>query len=207
LWVLDTGKTDILGSQEQVGPNQLIVYNLTNDQLIRRYEIPRTFTRNESVFANIAVDVKNSSCEDTFAYMADLGASTMVVYSWRGNVSWRISHRYFRNDPKAVSYQVAGVNFEWTDGVFGLALSAENSKDTYRTLYFHPFSSFSEFAVSTRLLQNETLWTDPRLAAVSDQEFKLLGVRENNTQSSASFFDEETGILLYAQVNSWPQST
>lgn len=200
LWVLDTGKTDILDSQEQVGPNQLLVYNLKNDELIRRYEIPKPFTRSESVFANIAVDVKNGSCEDTFAYMADIAASSMVVYSWGGNVSWRITHSYFHSDPKAGTYRVAGVNFEWTDGLFGLALSAENSTDKYRTLFFHPFSSFSEFAVSTRLLQNESLWTDPRLAAQSNQEFKLLGTRESNTQSSASFLDEETGILLYTQV-------
>lgn len=204
MWVLDTGKTDILDSQEQVGPNQLLVYNLTNDKLIRRYEIPKTFTRSESVFANIAVDVKSGSCEDTFAYMADLGASSMVVYSWGRNASWRITHKYFHNDPKAGTYQVAGVNFEWTDGLFGLALSAENSNDKYRTLFFHPFSSFSEFAVSTRLLQNESLWTDPKRAAMSNQEFKWLGERESNTQSSASFLDEQTGILLYTQVSLWP---
>jgi hypothetical protein len=200
LWVLDTGKTDILGNQEKVGPNQLLVYNLRNDQLIRRYEIPNNFTRKESFFANIAVDVKNDNCDDSFAYMADLGASSMVVYSWRKNESWRVTHRYFYSDPKAGKYEVAGVSFEWTDGLFGLALSAEDSKDKYRTLYFHPFSSFSEFAVSTRILQNETLWTDPALAGVSDKNFTHLGERENNTQSCASFLDEKTGILLYTQV-------
>jgi hypothetical protein len=205
LWVLDTGKIDILDSQEQVAPNQLLVYNLTNDELIRRYEIPKTFTRNESVFANIAVDVKSGSCEDTYAYMADLGASIMVVYSWRQNVSWRVTHRYFHNDPKAGRYQVAGISFEWTDGLFGLALSAENTTDKQRTLFFHPFSSFSEFAVSTSILQNESLWTDPRLAATRDQNFKLLGSREIGTQSSASFLDQKTGILLYTQVRAWPQ--
>jgi hypothetical protein len=202
LWVLDTGKTDILGSQEQVGPNQLLVYNLTNDELIRRYDIPKNFAKNESIFANIAVDVKNGSCDDTFAYMADLVASSMVVYSWRRKESWLVKHRYFQSDPKAQKYHVAGVRFEWTDGLFGLALSAENSSDKYRTLYFHPLSSFSEFAVSTRILQNETLWTNPALAGVGNKEFKLVGEREKDTQSSASFLDEKTGILLYTQVQS-----
>jgi hypothetical protein len=176
------------------------VYNLTNDELIRRYDIPKNFAKNESIFANIAVDVKNGSCDDTFAYMADLVASSMVVYSWRRKESWLVTHRYFQSDPKARKYHVAGVSFEWTDGLFGLALSAENSNDKYRTLYFHPFSSFSEFAVSTRILQNETLWTNPALAGVGDKEFKLVGEREKDTQSSASVLDEKTGILLYTQV-------
>lgn len=200
LWVLDTGKSDILGSEEKIGPNQLLVYNLENDELVRRYEIPKKFTKDESFFANIAVDVRNKDCGDTFAYMADLGASSMVVYSLKKNESWRVTHKYFYNDPKAGKYHVAGVSFEWTDGLFGLALSAEDSEDRYRTMYFHPFSSFSEFAVSTRILQNQTLWTDPALAGASDNNFMLLGDRENNTQSCASFFDEKTGILLYTQV-------
>jgi hypothetical protein len=198
--VLDTGKSDILGTQEKVGPNQLLVYNLTNDALILRYEIPENFTKKESFFANIAVDVKHGNCEDTFAYMADLGASSMVVYSWQKNESWRVTHKYFYSDPKAGKYDVAGVNFEWTDGLFGLALSAEDRRHKYRTLYFHPFSSFSEFSVSTRILQNKTLWTDPELAGDSEKNFVLLGERENNTQSCASFLDEKTGILLYTQV-------
>lgn len=58
LWVLDTGLSDILGQVEQFGPNQLLVFDLKTDKLLRRFEIPQAFLRNESFFANIAVDVK-----------------------------------------------------------------------------------------------------------------------------------------------------
>lgn len=87
-----------------------------------------------------------------------------------------------------------GVNFQWTDGIFGVALSPVKS-DGYRTLYFHPLSSTKEFAVSTRIIQNKTIASDKY------HEFKVLGSRGPCTQSSGSSFDEKTGILFYTLVN------
>lgn len=54
---------------------------------------------------------------------------------------------------------VGGVNFQWTDGVFGLALS-KIENDGYRTMFFHALASTKEFSVSTRVLQNKTIATD-----------------------------------------------
>ncbi|PSN36007.1 Protein yellow [Blattella germanica] len=146
LWVLDTGMTDILGNVENFGPNQLLVFDLLSDQLLRKFIVPKDFLTAKSFFANLAVDVK------------------------------------------------------WTDGLFGLALSKEHHHDGFRTLYFHPFSSFSEFSVSTRVLQNESLWTDPREMGSTYHEFESLGSRGTRSQSSASFLDEESGVLFYTQV-------
>ncbi|XP_069683807.1 dopaminechrome tautomerase-like [Periplaneta americana] len=199
LWVLDTGKADILGNEEQIGPNQLLVYNLNNDELVLRYEIPSHFMKNGSFLANIAVDVKASSCSNAFAYLADLGTSSMVVYSMLENKAWRVTHPYFQVDPNAINYRVAGISFQWEDGLFGLALSSEQ-EDGFRMLYFHPFSSFNEYSVSTKVLRNESLWKDAQPLGESRDEFKLLGSRGSDTQSCASFLDEKTGILFYAQV-------
>jgi len=95
------------------------------------------------------------------------------------------------------NYNVAGVNFQWTDGVFALALSPVRKEDGYRTVYFHPLSSTHEFKVSSRVLQNKTIAELPE----SYYEFKDLGSRGPNTQSSASYLDEKTGVLFYTQVN------
>lgn len=69
------------------------------------------------------VDSTSSTCDDAYAYLPDLGGYGIVVYSWKDNNSWRIQHNFFHFDPLAGDYNVGGVNFQWTDGVFGLALS------------------------------------------------------------------------------------
>lgn len=100
LWVLDTGVEDILNASEtkQLAPSQLLVYDLHNDNLITRYELPKDQTvEKKSFFANIAVE--DDDCDNTFAYLADLGAPGLVVYSWKTKESWRVQHHYFHPDP------------------------------------------------------------------------------------------------------------
>lgn len=68
------------------------------------------------------VDVDAGKCDKAFAYVPDLGGYGIVVYSWADNDSWRIKHNFFHFDPLKGDFNVGGVNFQWTDGVFGLAL-------------------------------------------------------------------------------------
>lgn len=193
LWVLDTGITDILTDNPRVlAPTQLLVYDLHNDALLRRFTVPEEQVKHESFFANIAVE--DTDCDDTFAYAADLGAPGLVVYSWKSQTSWRIKHHYFHSDPLSGNFTVNGINFQWTDGLFGLALSAPK-EDGYSTLYFHPMASTNEFSVSTEFLRST------EIAEENFHEFKLLGSRGPNAQSSVQFLDQKTGVLFYALVN------
>lgn len=68
------------------------------------------------------VDVQKNDCENAYAYIPDLGAYGVVVYSFKDDKSWRVSHNFFHFDPLNGDYNVGGVNFQWTDGVFGMAL-------------------------------------------------------------------------------------
>lgn len=193
LWVIDTGLEGLLEAAPKVYKNTTImVYDLHNDALIRTYEIPSDQTTDDSFFANIAVE--DEDCDNTFAYLGDLGAPGLVVYSWKGNRSWKVKHNYFHLKPTAGNLTVAGVSFNWSDGLFGLALRPE--KDGYSTLFFHPMISFDEFAVSTKVLRDESLATNQS----SYQEFKHLGSRGPRSQSGASFLDKRTGVLFYALV-------
>ncbi|XP_015597382.1 protein yellow [Cephus cinctus] len=193
LWVLDTGLVDILTEPEQQAPPALIVYDLANDQIIRKYVIPADQRTTDSLFANIVVE--DYSCEDSFAYLGDLGGPGLVVYSWKENRSWLVKHHFFHPDPQGGEFLVAGVTFHWTDGIFGMALAPTG--DGYSTLYFHPLSSTMEFAVSTQLLRDPDRSTSPK----SFHEFQALGSRGPNGQSSVSFLDPATGILIYALTN------
>jgi Major royal jelly protein len=66
-----------------------------------------------------------------------------------------------------------------------------------RTLYFHALASAFEFSVSNSVLKNETFCTSPD----SFHNFKVLGNRGSNTQSSAEVFDGLTGVVFYTQIN------
>lgn len=173
---------------------QLLVYDLHNDNLLRRYPFPAEQLKKDSFFANIAVE--DGDCENTYAYSADLGAPGLVVYSWKQQESWRISHHYFYPDPLSGNYSVQGINFQWDDGLFGLSLS-KKQLDGFATLYFHPLSSTNEFSVSTKVLRNQTLATSSDIY----KEFKILGSRGPNGQSGAAFLDQLTGVLFYALPN------
>lgn len=61
-------------------------------------------------------------CADAFAYVPDSGDNSLIVYSLKSNTSWRVDHFYFNFDPLAGNYTVGGINFQWADGVAGVAL-------------------------------------------------------------------------------------
>lgn len=107
LWVLDTGIAEILGDTKVVSPTSLLVYDLHNDNLIRRFPFPKEQVKEDSFFANIAVE--DEDCDDSYAYSADLGGPGLVVYSWKTQTSWRVQHHYFHPDP------LAGKNSEFLE--------------------------------------------------------------------------------------------
>ncbi|XP_072948953.1 protein yellow [Epargyreus clarus] len=192
LWVLDNGKIGNLETNTTKYPPAIIVYDLKTDILLRKYIFPDDQVKQDSGFANIAVE--DMDCDKTYAYAADVGKAGIVVYSWEKNESWRITHHYFHPDPLACDFSVKGHNFSWTDAIFGIGLSAPNP-DNYSTLYFHPMASYNEFAVSTEYLRNQSV------AENNFEAFKLLGSRGPNAQSSPSFVDPKTGVLFYSLVN------
>jgi hypothetical protein len=193
LWVLDNGKMGNLENTTTVKyPPAIIIYDLSTDNLIRKYVFPADQVKEDSGFANIAIE--DTDCAKTYAYAADLGKPGIVVYSFDKNESWRITHHYFHPDPLACDFSVKGLNFSWTDAIFGVGISAPKA-DNFSTLYFHPMASYNEFSVSTEYLRNQSV------ADNNFNAFKILGSRGPNAQSSASFLDPKTGVLFYSLVN------
>lgn len=195
LWVLDTRRMSPGdNNQKSFGATQLLVYDLHNDNLLRRYVFPMEQIKQDSLFINLAVE--DGDCQNTFAYAADSGSPGLVVYSWSADDSWRVMHHFFYPDPTSGNYTIANVEFQSDYGLYGMALS-KNLSDGYATLYFHPFSSTMEFSVSTEVLRNRTLATSDRIYEL----FKILGTRGPNAQAGASFLDTLTGVLFYALPN------
>ncbi|XP_011504192.1 PREDICTED: protein yellow-like [Ceratosolen solmsi marchali] len=195
LWGVDTGIDDILGDTKIVRPPRLIVIDLNSNKIIRSYTLKDSDQKADSFFADLAVDVDKDSCNDAYAYLSDLGGYGLVVYSWAQNNSWRFHHNYFHFDPLNGDYNVTGINFHWTDGVFGLVVSPHR-EDGSKTLYFHALSAVREFSVSTAVLRNES-------SASSDNYylFTLAGEKGQGSQGTSSAIDLQTGIIYFTQIN------
>ncbi|KAK7870497.1 hypothetical protein R5R35_002903 [Gryllus longicercus] len=195
LWVMDSGVEDITQSFKQKCPPQILVFDLRTDALLWRYVIPEAQTKPGGLFTNIAVDVRAGRCDDAYAYASDVFRYGLVVYSWREDRSWRVENPLFFPDPLASKYDVHGVRFRWTDGVFGLALAPEDALGD-RLLFFHPLSSFREFAVRTSVLRNESL------AGEQTEAFAPLGeprAAERGHASGAAV--DRRGVLFYNLVS------
>jgi len=195
LWVMDSGLADILGEAIVYSNPQILVYNLNTDKLIRKYVFRNEDSQQHSFFANIIVDVEKDKCDDAFAYAPDLGSYAIVVYDFKKDKSWRIKHHYFHFNPLQGNYNVGGVNFQWTDGVFGIALTKPNP-DGSKTAFFHALSSQSQFKVNTFVLQNENEGKESNFSAYS-----LVGDKGENSQTSANFIEVDSGVMFYTQVN------
>lgn len=202
LWLVDQGLNDILGKREEQRKPTVQVYDLHTDTQVKEYFIPDGVLKPDAFLANIIVETSKENCNEAIAYMADLAANSILVYSLKNDESWLVTHHFFSFDPLCGNYNIGGVNFQWRDGVFGLALSPVQ-KDGYRTLYFHPMSSNHEFSVSTKVLRDRDTYTLPErtMEAKIYHNFTVLGSRGVDTQSTSSSIDEKTGVMFYTLLN------
>lgn len=175
-------------------PPAIYIFDLNTDQLILRYELPEEFIKQDSLYSNIVVDLRDHDCVNVHAYLADVWRFGLVVFNFKLMKSWRITDHLFFPDPLAAAYNVHGVEFEWTDGLFGLALSPYNKKTQDRTLYFHPMSSFREFYAKTSVIQNETGWKDVKDA------FKVLGQSRGKFGHASASGIDRNGIMFFNLV-------
>lgn len=85
-------------------------------------------------------------------------------------------------DPIRGDFDVAGVQFQWNDGIFSITLSERNA-DGFKTAYFHAMASTSEFEVSTEVLKNQTAstrsshGTDFRVSEKNKNEIKIISAK------------------------------
>ncbi|KRT84928.1 hypothetical protein AMK59_561, partial [Oryctes borbonicus] len=194
LWVLDSGQIDVTVGPKQICAPQILIFNLATDKLLLRYELPGEFVKQDGLYSNIVVDIRNSKCDDAHAYLTDVWRFGLVVYSLKNNRSWRITDHLFFPEPLAAAYNVNGLEFEWTDGLFGLALAPYDHKIQDRLLYFQPMSSFRQFYTRTSIICNETGWQNYK------DGFKVLGEsRGPSGHVSASGMDRN-GILFFNMV-------
>lgn len=139
------------------------------------------------------------ACETAHAYVTDVWRYGVVVFSLAAFRSWRTTNHLYLPTPQHSDYTLHGLNFQWTDGVFGLTLAPAQRHGADRTVFFHPMSSYGEFAVGASVLQNETLWTvDGGQGAAG--AFVQIGDRGTDGQSSTAGIDRN-GVQFYNLIH------
>lgn len=191
MWALDSGQIE---NKYETDPS-LITFDLKGNFILDSQKIrSKTDYKTEPFLADILVDVTSSNCDSAHVYIADANNYEIIIYNLKYRDFHKISHNYFHFDPLSSDLKIDEIHYQTQYGVFSLTMSPVN-RDDYRILYFCPLASTMQFAVSTRVIQNKTLDTSK-----SFYEFKIMGSRGTNSQSSASSFDEETGVLFYTLI-------
>lgn len=63
------------------------------------------------------------------------------MYSFKNDRIWSFRHNYFHIDPFQGDFSIGGQHFQWSDGIFSVALSRRHI-DGFRTAYFHAMSRY-----------------------------------------------------------------
>lgn len=193
LWVLDSGQIDSQDDPKQVCPPSIVLFDLHTDELIARYQIPQKYVLQDSLLTNIVVDTRTEDCSDLHVYITDTWRFGLLVFRQSDASFWRFSSPLFYPDPLASNFTLHGLNFQWPDGIFGLALSPLGQFQD-RVLFFNSLASYREFFVPTSVLQQPSRVND------SSSEFNLVGEsRGFNGQASACGTDRR-GVMFYGLV-------
>lgn len=206
--MLDSGQVEVLTNPKAVCPPAILVFDLKTDELLFRYEMPADFIKQDSLYTNIVVDIRDNKCSNAFAYVTDVWRYGIMVFNLKTRTSWRVTHSLFYPDPILTKYQLDDLTFRWNDGIFGIALSPiiknEFGQDD-RIFYYHPMSSSREFFIKVSSLLNETYFND------NDDVVQTFGQsRGPKGHSSASAMDRKgvlfTNLVTQNAVGCWDSS-
>lgn len=190
MWFVDMGSNNFMAAPTRVANPSIVVIDLETDAIIRKCELDSSTYVDTSFFADVAIDINGTDCDNAYAYITDGGNAGIIVYSYAQNDSWVFTHNFMNFEPLAGNFWFQGFNFHAKDDVFGASLGSVED-DGYRTLYFHPFVSNEEFSVRTLILQNKTASED-----IDYYSFKHEGHKGEMTSSTSSAFDEKTNTLI-----------
>ncbi|CAM6032165.1 unnamed protein product, partial [Sphagnum compactum] len=195
LWFIDTGLLEFPGNLTQVQPPSIWIMDLQSNQRLHRFELPTDVVTGGEGVASITIDVDPNDCNNAYAYIPDLFYTRLYVYSLAQNRVWAFQHNYFRPDPLQGDLSVSGLEFQWDDGIFSITLGPRDHTG-FREVYFHPMVSINEFAVSSRVLQNE----QDASRAYHGNDFRLLGTHGPGTQSAMHQYDLNSGVIFYSEI-------
>ncbi|XP_075989639.1 L-dopachrome tautomerase yellow-f-like isoform X3 [Anticarsia gemmatalis] len=203
LWMVDTGLLEVPQNRKQIKQPEIIIFDLKTDTEILRYQLKPTDLSNgtTSGLTSITVDVTLPNCDDAYAYINDLAAEGLIVFSLKERDSWRFSHSTFGYDEGATNFTIGANSGEYgrddsflitfRDGLFSVALTSPDARGI-RTVIYHPFIATQEFAITNDVLKNKH--------GDIDNNFRLLGVKGPYSQSGSHAYHPATRTVLFANT-------
>nr|ADX87358.1 yellow-h3 [Heliconius melpomene] len=193
MWVLDSGQVEAFETARQLCPPTLFAISLATDTVVGRFPIPSEYVLQNSLITNLVVDSRDAQCRDLHVYIADAWRFGLIVFRDSDTSFWRFNHYSFYPEPLLSNYTLHGLNYQWSDGLFGMSLGQYQLGD--RPLYYHSMSSSLEFVVKTSVIR------DPSRVNNAVDEFKLLGERRGlRGQVSAAAIDRN-GVMLFNLIS------
>lgn len=193
LWFVDTGLLEYPNNQTQVQPPSIWIINLHTNERVQRFEFPEAMRARPDGLMGITVDVERTNCGNAYAYFPNMRTFNIHVYSLRENRAWTTRHNYYFPEPQSGDFNVGGYKFQWSDGIFSIALGPQITPGN-RWAYFHSMASLSDYRVPTSVLKNEALAT----RSYHNDDFQYLGSRMRGLQSNLHDIDVNTGVMYYA---------
>ncbi|KAJ9573433.1 hypothetical protein L9F63_009161, partial [Diploptera punctata] len=186
LWVLDTGREDVLDTFKYLCPPKLRVYDLKTDEQIWEYILPDGVLTNNSLMGTVELQ---GNCRKPFAYLADIVGQGIVVVNTPAARSWRVENGFTQADPTASTYNIDGETFHLDDGTISLAATSTR-------VYFHSLSSFTENYVPVSVLTNE--WNFQQPGDSVNQFHQYSGQRSG--QSGPAVIANSGRVMLFSNL-------
>ncbi|GJQ83890.1 putative melanin biosynthetic process [Trypoxylus dichotomus] len=203
LWVLDTGRL----SEDQVCPMQILAFDLESNKLVHRGIIPQSLLKPTSILVTPIVEILNGNCQDTFVYIADTVAFTLIIHDVKNGAFWKASDKTMYPYPNYSSFGILGDTFDLVDGILGMDIGPIISREQ-RKLFFHALSSVTENWVLTSSLRNRSLfgeypWVHPNIFHVYNGTRRSQSAAQAIEKDGVSFF----GDLTELTINCWNTAT
>ncbi|KAI8435942.1 hypothetical protein MSG28_004110 [Choristoneura fumiferana] len=193
MWILDSGQVEAFETPRQLCPPTIYAVDLETNAVIARYPIPAEHVLQNSLITNIVVDSRDARCRDLHVYIADARRFGLIVFRAADASFWRFNHYTFYPEPLLSNYTLHGVNYQWSDGIFGMSLGKFHQGD--RPLYYHSMSSNLEFVVSTSVIRNSSRVDN------AEGEFKLLGENRGPIGQVSAAAVDRNGVMIFNLVS------
>lgn len=180
------------------------VIDLKTDRLVHRYEIPDNLVNRDDARYLRSINVDSSDkihCEDTYAYIANSSPSKprLLVYSLKDNKIWGFADDTMKPEDKYADICINWRDYRIFNGICSIALGRRN-KDRFRTVYYHPLNSYSEYGIASNVLRNPLL-SGSISETQSSPHFKYIGTRGKHSQSNCHDYDLKTGVIFFSDLH------
>lgn len=197
MWIIDSGRVETLSrNPKNVCKPKLVIYDIPHKSVVATHVFPEEVAgANSTYLYDLVVDESDGD----YAYIADNSAKDpgIIVFSLKGNASWKIRHESMRADPQATQFKVDGISVTAPINVAGIALGplAHRSNGTLainvdRQLYYSPISSYNLYAIGTASLKNESY------SKQSEFNGRVVDIGKKASQSDGIIMDNN-GVLYY----------